>query len=42
MKVYLDTTVITLLLFGAQTDPIRHREVTDFFLSSWTKAACGR
>lgn len=31
MKVYLDTTVITLLLFGAQTDPTRHQEVTDFF-----------
>lgn len=32
MKVYLDTTVITLLLFGAQTDTSRHREVTDFFV----------
>jgi predicted nucleic acid-binding protein len=32
MKVYLDTTVITLLLFGAQTDPGRHREVTAFFV----------
>lgn len=32
MKVYLDTTVVTLLLFGVQTDPIRHQEVTDFFV----------
>ena len=31
MKVYLDTTVITLLLFGARTHPDRHSEVIDFF-----------
>jgi len=31
MKVYLDTTVITLLLFGTKTHPERHSEVTDFF-----------
>lgn len=31
MKVYLDTTVITLLLFGARTDLDRYREVTEFF-----------
>ena len=31
MKAYLDTTVITLLLFGAKTQPDRHRDVVDFF-----------
>ena len=31
MKVYLDTTVITLLMFGARTNPDRHGEVVDFF-----------
>ena len=30
-KVYLDTTVITWLMFGAKTDPDRHGEVVDFF-----------
>lgn len=31
MKVYLDTTVITLLLFGQTSQPERHAEVIRFF-----------
>jgi predicted nucleic acid-binding protein len=31
MKAYLDTTVLTLLLFGQSHYPQRHAEVTAFF-----------